>query len=216
MRPFIYALVDPLEPDHYRYIGMSMGNRNRPLQHGEIVKRRTGSLRRSQLWIRSLQNENRKYQVIVLEYLPEVLTRKQIVAAEHEAMRRAISLGHQLTNYNQDWFETQVKIHYTITDFTISLQKPITLESRKPHPVCGFITKWGIPCTNKVPTDGRRCRHHIQPKKLTTKAYVGMKIQHHKFGAGVITSVDPYQHNPIAIVLFEKVGHKKLRIISQK
>ena len=40
----------------------------------------------------------------------------------------------------------------------------------------------------------------------------GAKIEHQKFGFGVIKEIEGSAHNPIAIILFDKNGEKKIML----
>ena len=40
----------------------------------------------------------------------------------------------------------------------------------------------------------------------------GMKVEHQKFGFGVIKEIEGSAHNPIALILFDKNGEKKIML----
>ena len=67
--PFVYGLVDPLEPEHIRYVGIALANPRRPYEHmkecGEKAQR---SYKHN--WIHSLIADGRMYSVVILLELP--------------------------------------------------------------------------------------------------------------------------------------------------
>lgn len=94
---FIYGLVDPVEPKHIRYVGMSIKSEKRPLDHSKNAKK---SIKHSHLlhWIRSLHSDGRDYVVIKLEILNSFTSRKFAVFVESCYIKSLRSIGHRLTN----------------------------------------------------------------------------------------------------------------------
>ena len=73
--------------------------------------------------------------------------------------------------------------------------KPSYLPVVAPH----TLNKNHIPSTNFTPCD---------PSALEA----GCKIEHQKFGFGVIKEIEGSAHNPIAVILFDKNGEKKIML----
>lgn len=96
VRPFIYGLIDPLEPKHVRYVGMAFKTK-RPYQHA--IKARNNS-NHSYLfhWIRSLQSEGRNPSVLLLEELSIGATRKFVGEIEKMYISSLREIGHRLIN----------------------------------------------------------------------------------------------------------------------
>ena len=46
----------------------------------------------------------------------------------------------------------------------------------------------------------------------TTSLEAGKKVEHQKFGFGLVTSIEGSAHNPIATIQFEKNGEKKIML----
>jgi len=61
------------------------------------------------------------------------------------------------------------------------------------------VNKNHIPSANFVAAD---------PSQLT----VGMRVEHQKFGYGVIKEIEGSAHNPIAMIVFEANGEKKIML----
>jgi DNA helicase-2/ATP-dependent DNA helicase PcrA len=59
-------------------------------------------------------------------------------------------------------------------------------------------------------------KNHISSENFTaadpSDLEAGMKIEHQKFGFGVIKEVEGSAHNPIALILFDKNGEKKIML----
>ena len=59
-------------------------------------------------------------------------------------------------------------------------------------------------------------KNHIPSENFTpadpTDLEAGMKIEHQKFGFGVIKEIEGSAHNPIATILFDKNGEKKIML----
>jgi hypothetical protein len=97
-QPFIYGLIDPLEPEHIRYVGMAVSNRSRPKQHAEEARDIRTKLSYKINWIRNLHNAGRDYSVLILEKLPSKTTRKICGDSEKSHIKSLREAGHQLTN----------------------------------------------------------------------------------------------------------------------
>ncbi|MGI9137537.1 MAG: ATP-dependent helicase, partial [Sediminibacterium sp.] len=87
------------------------------------------------------------------------------------------------------WSEPKSKIN---TDKT---SKPSYMPVAPPS----TLNKNHIPSENFTPAD---------PSNLEA----GMKIEHQKFGFGVIKDIEGSAHNPIALILFDKNGEKKIML----
>ena len=61
------------------------------------------------------------------------------------------------------------------------------------------VNKNHIPSANFVAAD---------PSKLEA----GMKVEHQKFGFGIIKEIEGSAHNPIAMILFDNNGEKKIML----
>jgi NUMOD3 motif len=98
MEPFIYALVDPAEPRHVRYVGMAKRSPSRPDAHGKLARRK--STRASYLynWIRKLQAKGREPHVLILEQLAEGASTKLLGFVESCYITSLRDMGHRLTN----------------------------------------------------------------------------------------------------------------------
>jgi DNA helicase-2/ATP-dependent DNA helicase PcrA len=46
----------------------------------------------------------------------------------------------------------------------------------------------------------------------TSNLEAGEKVEHQKFGFGTVTSIEGSAHNPVATILFEKNGEKKIML----
>lgn len=95
-RPFIYGLVDPIEPGHVRYVGMAMQS-GRPYEHARAA-RRTKHHSHLYNWIRTLHCEDREPQVLILEELEVGQTRKEVGLVEQIYIPGMRAFGHVLTN----------------------------------------------------------------------------------------------------------------------
>jgi hypothetical protein len=98
MQPFIYGLVDPAEPKHVRYVGMTLTRKKRPYDHAKNA--RNGSKRHPHLlnWVRKIQSEGREYDVLVLEQLSSGISRSLAGFAEQCYIKSLREIGHDLTN----------------------------------------------------------------------------------------------------------------------
>jgi hypothetical protein len=99
--PFIYALVDPREPEHVRYVGMSATNgdgRPRYEYHRRYASR--GSRCKSHLacWVRKLHREGVDYSVVLLDQMCEGTPRGVVGAREKLHIQFAKANGHRLVN----------------------------------------------------------------------------------------------------------------------
>ena len=97
-RPFVYGLVDPLEPKHVRYVGMTTVSARRPRQHADNA--RNGSMVNPHLsnWIRKIQAEGREPVVLILEELSEDTSKKFTGFVEACYIKSLREIGHNLTN----------------------------------------------------------------------------------------------------------------------
>jgi hypothetical protein len=120
LKPFIYALADPLELGHVRYVGMAMKAR-RPYEHAKEARRST---KHSHLfhWIRLLQSEGREPAVLTFESLAEDSSRRFVGLVERMYIDSLRRIGHRLTNVAEGGFggdcgpvsqETREKIRQT-------------------------------------------------------------------------------------------------------
>ena len=98
-RPFIYALFDPAEQGHMRYVGMAPSRAYRPYDH---VKRAKKGIDDSHLmrWIKKIQAEGREPSVLILEELSEGTTRNFCGFVESCYIKSLREIGHKLTNEN--------------------------------------------------------------------------------------------------------------------
>lgn len=94
--PFIYALTDPHEAGHVRYVGMAMKPR-RPYEH---ARNATKSTKHSHLfhWIRLLRAEGREPSILILEELPPGCSRTFVGTIEQMYIDSLRRIGHRLTN----------------------------------------------------------------------------------------------------------------------
>lgn len=101
-KPFIYALVDPHDVGHIRYVGMAMQPR-RPKEHARDARR---SAKHSHLfhWIRLLQAEGREPDYLVLEELSEDSSRHFVGLIERMYIDSLRRIGHRLTNVAEGGF----------------------------------------------------------------------------------------------------------------
>lgn len=99
MKPYIYFLSDPLEPNHKRYIGMTMSvkNSDRPLRHLEEALE-TEHHNHKIRWILKLQSEKRMYLVTKIEEFLEGTPKEIVIEAERRHIAKAKEDGHRLTN----------------------------------------------------------------------------------------------------------------------
>ena len=91
---------------------------------------------------------------------------------------------------NKSWSEPE-----KASDKKTATSKPSYLPVVAPH----TLNKNHIPSANFTPCD-------------PTALEAGCKIEHQKFGFGVIKEIEGSAHNPIAIILFDKNGEKKIML----
>jgi hypothetical protein len=96
MKPFIYALVDPIERGHIRYVGMAVNNPNRPYEHAKNLRERDDTHKGN--WVRKVLSEGREPIVLILEELPEDSPRSLIGFVEACYIKSLREIGHRLTN----------------------------------------------------------------------------------------------------------------------
>jgi hypothetical protein len=89
----IYALVDPREPEHWRYIGRSFHPPSRRAQH--VGGRLTRGATYKEAWIAQLLSAKVRPCVIVLE---ECTSLAGAIAREKMWINRALAYGHPLTH----------------------------------------------------------------------------------------------------------------------
>jgi hypothetical protein len=99
--PFIYALFDPREPEHVRYIGMTVTVPShpcylRPLQHRECKIRPSKSYKSN--WIRKLAKEGIDYEFRIIEQLPGNTPDEVVCEREKHHIATYRAAGHRLTN----------------------------------------------------------------------------------------------------------------------
>lgn len=75
-RPFVYGLIDPLEPGHVRYVGMASVRASRPNEHAYLARKGSNGNPHLMNWIRKIQSEGREPTFLVLEQLSEGATKK--------------------------------------------------------------------------------------------------------------------------------------------
>jgi hypothetical protein len=91
----IYALIDPRDPEVWRYIGRSFHPRSRRVQHARRGTRAVRGATYKELWIAQLLSKNIQPSVIILE---DCNSLSDAVAREKIWIRRALADGHPLTN----------------------------------------------------------------------------------------------------------------------
>lgn len=96
--PFIYALIDPLEPEHIRYVGMTMVRYKRPWEHDKEARRKNFKHTHLIHWVRKLQEEGRKYDVLLLQKFSTGAATEDVQAAERHHIKALGDAGHILTN----------------------------------------------------------------------------------------------------------------------
>jgi hypothetical protein len=102
-RPFIYGLVDPLEPNHIRYVGVASKYAGRPFIHAQLARRESTEPSHPINWIRKLQREGRDPVVMILEEFPENVSRdispgSLLGFVEDSYINSLRAIGHKLTN----------------------------------------------------------------------------------------------------------------------
>jgi DNA helicase-2/ATP-dependent DNA helicase PcrA len=103
------------------------------------------------------------------------------------------SSGGGARNQSSGWGSAYDRMHGGTK--TTEPSKPSYLPVVAPH----TLNKNHIPSANFTPCD---------PSALEA----GNKIEHQKFGFGVIKEIEGSAHNPIAIILFDKNGEKKIML----
>ena len=93
--PFIYALADPGEPDHIRYVGMAMRDA-RPFDH--VKEAQKGKASYCYNWIRALLTYQIEPIVFMIERCADDATRSFVGERERYHIGRLRKIGHQLTN----------------------------------------------------------------------------------------------------------------------
>ena len=93
----VYALVDPLDSGHVRYVGMARRSK-RPYDHAREARQVGASITHKVNWIRKLQAEGREPVVLVLEELSVGVSKKLLGFVEACYIRSLTSIGHKLTN----------------------------------------------------------------------------------------------------------------------
>ena len=96
-KPCIYALVDPLELGHIRYIGLTTIERRfegHAKEARNFPDRQTHKLH----WIRKLQSENRTYNIVRLEEFSIGVPEELLFIAEQYHIAQHKKDGHILTN----------------------------------------------------------------------------------------------------------------------
>jgi DNA helicase-2/ATP-dependent DNA helicase PcrA len=78
---------------------------------------------------------------------------------------------------------------------SVGSSKPSYLPVNPPN----TVNKNHIPSADFVAAD---------PSKLS----VGMRVEHQKFGFGLIKEIEGSAHNPIAMILFDNNGEKKIML----
>jgi hypothetical protein len=91
----IYALVDPRQPEVWRYVGRSFQPRSRRVQHARRPSRAARGATHKELWIAQLLSEHIRPSVIVLEDCESLF---DAIVREKVWIRHALSEGHPLTN----------------------------------------------------------------------------------------------------------------------
>ena len=86
----------------------------------------------------------------------------------------------------------------------------------EPKPKLNSDNKPSKPSYMPVAPPSTLNKNHIPSENFTaadpSDLEAGMKIEHQKFGFGVIKEIEGSAHNPIAIILFDKNGEKKIML----
>ena len=98
MKPFIYFLTDPLEPEHKRYIGLTNCNENRPFAHKNEALCKTKKFTHKINWILKLLAAGRMYATTIIEEFPEDTPVELVSEKEKFYIAEARLEGHKLTN----------------------------------------------------------------------------------------------------------------------
>ena len=99
--PFVYGLVDPLEPKHVRYVGMAGVRASRPYDHAKWARRERAKPTWQVRWIRKLQTAGREPDVLILEQLSEGASRALLGFIEKCYIKSLREIGHHLTNVSE-------------------------------------------------------------------------------------------------------------------
>jgi len=86
----------------------------------------------------------------------------------------------------------------------------------EPKPKLNNDSKPSKPSYMPVAAPSTLNKNHIPSENFTaadpSDLEAGMKIEHQKFGFGVIKEIEGSAHNPIALILFDKNGEKKIML----
>jgi DNA helicase-2/ATP-dependent DNA helicase PcrA len=86
----------------------------------------------------------------------------------------------------------------------------------EPKPKLNTDSKPSKPSYMPVAPPSTLNKNHIPSENFTaadpSDLEAGMKIEHQKFGFGVIKEIEGSAHNPIALILFDKNGEKKIML----
>jgi len=86
----------------------------------------------------------------------------------------------------------------------------------EPKPKLNTDNKPSKPSYMPVAPPSTMNKNHIPSENFTaadpSDLEAGMKIEHQKFGFGVIKEIEGSAHNPIALILFDKNGEKKIML----
>jgi len=86
----------------------------------------------------------------------------------------------------------------------------------EPKPKLNSDNKPSKPSYMPVAPPSTLNKNHIPSENFTaadpSDLEAGMKIEHQKFGFGVIKEIEGSAHNPIAVILFDKNGEKKIML----
>lgn len=99
-QPFVYALSDPEDIKHIRYVGMAPTNPQRPYNHAKRAKRQLEPDTHLIRWIRLIQEQGREPAVTILETLAEGTDRHFLGFVESCYIKSLREIGHKLTNEN--------------------------------------------------------------------------------------------------------------------
>lgn len=99
--PFIYGLIDPLEPKHVRYVGMAGVDPSRPYHHAKNAKDISAKASYLLNWIRTIQVEGREPEVIILEQCSDNISRELLGYVEKCYIKSLREIGHRLTNMTE-------------------------------------------------------------------------------------------------------------------
>jgi hypothetical protein len=97
-QPFVYGLVDPIEPGHVRYVGMAPVRACRPQEHAKEARRANAQSTPKINWIRSIQREGRNPSMIELERFGVGASQQFVGLVEKLYIDALRKIGHRLTN----------------------------------------------------------------------------------------------------------------------